>query len=61
MKHYIKDDIYYLEDEKGEVVFTLRIEKEFENQVIITTSKEVYAGPVDYISFYPDVSKEELK
>lgn len=60
MKHYIKDNIYYLE-ENGCVVFSLRIDENFENQVIITTSKEVYAGPVDYISFYPDVPEEELK
>ena len=60
MKHYIKDDIYYLEDE-GQIVLSLKIDKEFENQIVITTSKEVYAGPVDYISFYPDVPEEELK
>ena len=61
MKHYIKNDIYYLEDEKGEVVFTLSIEKEFENQVVITTAKEVYAGPVDCLSFWADIPEHEIK
>lgn len=56
MKHYIKDDIYYLEDE-GQIVLSLKIDKEFENQIVITTAKEVYAGPVDCISFWTEVPK----
>lgn len=60
MKHYIKDNIYYLED-NGCVVFSLRIDENFENQVVITTPKEVYAGPVDCLSFWSDTPEEELK
>lgn len=61
MKHYIKDNIYYLTEDNGCVVLSLRIDGQFENQIVITTAKEVYAGPVDYLSFWSDVPNHELK
>lgn len=51
MKHYIKDNIYYLEDIDGNVVLKIKLVDSIGNQIILETEKEIYSGPVELISF----------
>lgn len=52
MKHEIKDDIYYLYNSKNEIAMKIQLCADFlGDQIIITTPKEVFAGPVGFISF----------
>ena len=51
MKHKITDNIYYIYNDEGYVLFSLKLTDEPGNQVVIYTNKEVYAGPINLISF----------
>ena len=51
MKHYIKDNIYYLEDIDGNVILKIKLVDSIGNQIILETEKEIYSGPVELISF----------
>lgn len=52
MKHYIKDNIYTIIDDNEDVLLTCELKPDFPNyQVVIKTKNEVFAGPIDFISF----------
>lgn len=51
MKHYIKDNIYYIEDIDGNVILKIKLVDSIGNQIILETEKEIYSGPVELISF----------
>ncbi len=51
MKHVIIDNVYYLYDNAGNELMHIMLTDEPNNQVIIKTKKEVFAGPVDFIEF----------
>ena len=52
MQHELKDDIYYLSASKKEIAMTIQLCADFlGDQIIVTTPKEVFAGPVGFISF----------
>lgn len=51
MKHEIKDNIYYLYDENNNILLQIELTNKPNNQIIISTDKEVFAGPVDFIQF----------
>jgi len=53
MYHEIKDNIYYLYNDKKELVMTVQLEEN--NQVIISTDKEVFSGPIDFLTLTSDV------
>lgn len=55
MKQEIKDNSYYLLDEDGTVLLKLTPSDLPGNQIVIETEKEVFAGPVKFISFSGDV------
>lgn len=52
MRHFIQDDTYIIADEEGKIIFQLTLAHDFpNNQVIIRTKDEVYAGPIDFLHF----------
>ncbi len=53
MKHYIKDNIYHIVDDDTELM-SVELTKEPGKQVVIKTSKEVFAGPIELVSFTSD-------
>ena len=50
MKQEIKDNVYYLIDEKGNVLLKLTPSDLPGNQVVIETDKEVYSGPISLLN-----------
>ena len=58
MKHLIKDNIYYLYSDDDVELMTIELTDEPENQIIIKTAHEVYAGPVKFICFSGDIKFE---
>lgn len=55
MYQIIKDDIYYLYNDTGDELMTIKLDNSISgDQVVITTPYEVYAGPVRFISFSGD-------
>lgn len=55
MSHEIIDNIYFIYDAEGNVIFQVELTAEPNNQIVIRTSKEVYAGPIDFISFNENI------
>ena len=55
MKQEIRENIYYLLDEDGKVLLKITPTDMPGNQVIIETEKEVYAGPIKFISFNENI------
>ena len=55
MKQEIRENIYYLLDEDGKVLLKITPTDMPGNQVIIETEREVYAGPVKFISFNENI------
>lgn len=53
MKQEIRDNTYYLIDENGKILLKLTPSDIAGNQIVIETNKEVYAGPVELLSFLP--------
>lgn len=51
MKHNISGNVYYIYNDDGYVLFSIKLTDEPGNQIVIYTNKEVYAGPIDLISF----------
>ena len=51
MYHIIKDDIYYLYSDEGSELMSIKLTDEPNNQVVISTATEIYAGPVSFIEF----------
>ena len=55
MKQEIRENSYYLLDDDGNVLLKLTPTDMPGNQVIIETEREVYAGPVKFISFNENI------
>jgi hypothetical protein len=55
MSHEIIDNIYFIYDVEGNVIFQVELTAEPNNQIVIRTNKEVYAGPIDFISFNENI------
>lgn len=52
MKHFIQDNTYVIVDEKENIIFQLTLTHDLpNNQIIIRTKDEVYAGPIDFLHF----------
>ena len=51
MKQEIRENSYYLLDEDGKVLLKITPSDMPGNQAIIETEQEVYAGPINLISF----------
>ena len=50
MKQEIKEGIYYLTDDKGNLLLKITPSEIPGNQVIIETQKEVYSGPISLLN-----------
>jgi hypothetical protein len=51
MKHFIDDtNTYKILDENNAELLTIQLTEEPNNQIILTTEKEVYAGPIEFLS-----------
>ena len=55
MSHEIIDNIYFIYDTEGNIIFQVELTAEPNNQIVIRTNKEVYAGPIDFISFSENI------
>ena len=55
MKQEIRENSYYLLDEDGNVLLKVTPTDMPGNQIIIETEREVYAGPIKFISFSGDI------
>ena len=55
MKHEIRDNLYFIYDAEGNIIFSIELTAEPNNQIVIRTNKEVYAGPIDFISFNENI------
>ena len=55
MKQEIRENSYYLLDEDGKVLLKITPTDIPDNQVIIETEQEVYAGPIKFISFNENI------
>jgi hypothetical protein len=54
MRHEIIDNIYYIFDDNNKIIFSIELTDGADypnNQVVIRTEKEVFAGPVDFVKF----------
>ena len=52
MKHCIQDNIYTIVDDEGNLIFQLTLNLILpNNQVVIETNDEVYAGPLQFLHF----------
>lgn len=55
LKQKIENGVYEIYDDfDGKILLTIKIDEEFDDQIIISTSKEVFAGSVDNIKFKED-------
>lgn len=59
MRHELFADKYVIYDDKGNEIFSVELTDEPNNQIVIKTQKEVYAGPIDFISFSENIFKKE--
>ena len=57
MRSFIKDDIYYIVDGDKELLKVQLVSEFPGNQIIISTENEIYAGPIELISFDPNPKK----
>ena len=55
MKQEIRENSYYLLDEDGKVLLKITPTDMPGSQVIIETEREVYAGPIKFISFNENI------
>lgn len=55
MRHELFVDRYVIYDDEGKEIFSVELTEEPNNQIIIKTPKEVYAGPIDFISFNENI------
>ena len=58
MYHIIKDNIYYLYSDEGSELMNIKLTNEPGDQLVITTATEVYAGPVNFITFSGDIKEK---
>jgi hypothetical protein len=59
MRHELFVDRYVIYDDEGKEIFSVELTEEPNNQIIIKTPKEVFAGPIDFISFSENIFKKE--
>ena len=57
MTHEIKDNVYYIYDDEGRAILSIALTDEPNNQIVLSTDNEVYAGPIDFIKFDPWIEK----
>jgi hypothetical protein len=57
MTHEIKDNVYYIYDDEGRAILSIALTEESNNQIVLSTDNEVYAGPIDFIRFDPWIEK----
>ena len=57
MNHFIKDNIYYIMDGEKELLKIKLVDEVPGNQIILSTENEVFAGPIELISFDPNPKK----
>ena len=58
MRHYIEDNFYYIVDDKDRELLKIELVTYAEgNQIILSTENEIFAGPVELISFDPNPKK----
>jgi hypothetical protein len=57
MRHELFVDRYVIYDDEGKEIFSVELTEEPNNQIIIKTPKEVFAGPIDFISFSENIQK----
>ena len=57
MRHELFVDRYVIYDDNNNEIFSVELTDEPNNQIIIKTPKEVYAGPIDFISFNENILK----
>ena len=51
MKHFIdNDDKYKIVNDNDEELLSIQLTEEPNNQIVLTTEKEVYAGPIEFLS-----------
>lgn len=55
MKQEIRENSYYLLGEDGNVLLKITTMDMPGNQIIIETEREVYAGPIKFISFNENI------
>ena len=55
LSHVIEDEVYHLYDNSGKELISIELTDLPNNQIIIKTPKEVYAGPIDFISFSENI------
>ena len=51
MRHEIVNNIYYIYDEENKVIFSLELTDYPDDQIVISTDREVFAGPVNLLKF----------
>jgi hypothetical protein len=51
MRHELFVDRYVIYDDEGKEIFSVELTDFPNNQIIIKTQKEVFAGPIDFIRF----------
>lgn len=62
MRHFLQDDVYNIVDDEGKIIFSVTLVPDLpNNQVVIRTKKEVYAGPIDFIAFKEEPLNIEVK
>ena len=57
MRHELFNCRYVIYDDDNNEIFSVELTEEPNNQIIIKTLKEVYAGPIDFISFSENIKK----
>jgi len=62
MQHKIDGNIYIITDENGKELLKLELTDLPNYQIVISTPKECYAGPIEFINFgYIDDCDEDYK
>jgi len=49
MEHKIADNLYYIYDDNGLVLLSIKLTDKPNNQIIISTESEVYSGPISLL------------
>ncbi len=57
MEHFIKDNIYYIMDGNKELLKIRLVDEVGGNQIVLSTENEIFAGPIELISFDPNPNK----
>lgn len=55
MKHFIENNSYKIVDDNNIIILSIDLDVTLpNNQIVIKTNNEVYAGPVNFIKFKED-------